>query len=626
MSDIKSINFDQLNEDVFFCENKKNIENLGTVNILIGPNNSGKSRFARTLFKSVKHLEYDFCSIPIEKFFSQIQIINQKIGLFFKNNFSNDSYYLNGNTYDLKSDEMWNFSNFTEYYSISIVKKINELAEIFEKIKKDINRSEKILIGFIQNGSRVEETFQLNQIFPIDIIQALDEFTGMALKLNGALNSYKEVIYIPTLRGLRPLRGTDENVYQKRTVDDYFAIIDNDQVIITGLEFYNNLDEMLRGLREKRIKVSEYENFLSENFFNKKSLNLIPQKGKDFISVMVGEEEEHPIFEFGDGLQSLIVNTYHPFFNDKPTIYFIEEPDVYMHPGMQRKFLDVLTSSSLKHHQFFLTTHSNHLIDISRDFSDVSIFKFKKTYEDKKQRIDITNFKQDDRSLLDDLGIRNSSVLLSNSAIWVEGVSDRYFYRYFFKKYLESRSLAEEIKEDIHYTFVEYNGNNLPHFLFDEDRVKLHSITPNYFFILDGDAKTKGNWADNLNKFKVKHHFLNCKEVECLIPSKAFISFCRDKNILPDIDNFINYEVPFDSKFENKYISLASYLNDIIVKNNIDRRNAYFLGEKNTFTQKSKFSKEIIPYIEDLSGEVNILCEKIFEFVIEKNALEKFKK
>ena len=65
----------------------------------------------------------------------------------------------------------------------------------------------------------------------------------------------------------------------------------------------------------------------------------------------------------------------------------------------------------------------------------------------------------DNVKILDLLGVRNSSVFLSNCVIWTEGVTDRMLLRKLLELFTDFSYL-----EDRHYSFAEYGGSNLENF------------------------------------------------------------------------------------------------------------------------------------------------------------------
>jgi hypothetical protein len=192
---------------------------------------------------------------------------------------------------------------------------------------------------------------------------------------------YKK-LYFPTLRGLRILDDQNTDFYQAKTKSDYFDT--NTPVeVFSGLGMYNGVREHLLGSHEKRAAIARFEFFLGQNFYDKQQVTIIPREDKKILYVKIGKEEERPIHDLGDGVQAIIALTFPLFMWSRsgasaPLVFF-EEPELYMHPGMQRLFLQTLCG--FKGFQFFLTTHSNHLLDITLDIDNVSLFSFSKHLE-----------------------------------------------------------------------------------------------------------------------------------------------------------------------------------------------------------------------------------------------------
>ena len=206
----------------------------------------------------------------------------------------------------------------------------------------------------------------------------------------------KKRCYVPMLRGMRPpthkqycAPKTEEygDLYKQRTVYDYFhgqSDLDGDtprSIIFTGLGLYGDLrSRLLAKTQTIRDSVRKYELFLSKYFFAGKEVILIPveEGNNDVVHIRIGNNDERPIYDLGDGMQSLIICTY-PIVTEteQGALFFLEEPDLCMHPSLQRTFLEVLKIYHRKMgHQFFITTHSNHLLDLLEDNDLVSIFSF----------------------------------------------------------------------------------------------------------------------------------------------------------------------------------------------------------------------------------------------------------
>ncbi|WP_411874285.1 AAA family ATPase [Vulcanococcus limneticus] len=413
-------------------------------------------------------------------------------------------------------------------------------------------------------------------------------FLNYAIK--GKISGFQErkCQYIPMLRGMRPLLpasvqavggGGVKDFYEQRTIHDNFSernaprgFLDGDDTrnsIFSGLALYDDLRRrLLARTQAERKSVRNYEYFLSKKFFPGQSVTLIPveESNNDVVHIKIGNKEERPIYDLGDGMQSLIICTYPIVTETEPgSLFFLEEPDLCMHPSLQRTFLEVLKTYHRKMgHQFFITTHSNHLLDLLEDNELVSIFSFSEIADqtpaptDPSQvdggsnpqqskpkpsfRIRPSNLR--DRQTLLELGVRPSATFLANATIWVEGVSDCAYLRAYMEAFIHylkvqgkdwGERLAqrlEQYKEDRHYAFVEYNGSNLQHFSFENTEfddgqaeaksgreISVPDLCATAIVVADGDVRDKGDRSTWLEE-QLKERFicLPGKEIENLIP------------------------------------------------------------------------------------------------------------
>jgi len=296
---------------------------------------------------------------------------------------------------------------------------------------------------------------------------------------------------------------------------------------------FRSLREKLLGKHDDRRLVRRYEDFLSKQFFSSLGITLIPREGTTDVYMTIGSGEELSISHLGDGMQTLIICLYPVFMEPEPALFFIEEPDTHLHPSMQRALLSALTS--FPQHQFFLTTHSNHALDIAHDYDEVSIFRFTRNdaAQSAREQFRIESTDRANIALLQDLGARPSSVLLANTTIWVEGITDRLYLRMYMKKYLSrlpesspDRRMLERLREDFHYSFVEYQGAGLDHWAFEDstssdNRIAAPSVCATALVIADGDVE---RLEDRVNRLRAelgeRFILLNSKEVENLLPEE----------------------------------------------------------------------------------------------------------
>ncbi|MCJ8270678.1 MAG: ATP-binding protein [Psychrosphaera sp.] len=375
--------------------------NLKKLNFFIGANNSGKSRFVRQVFEALTGM--------LHLNFSELQTYS----------FGQDLEYLM--SYIKNTEASPCLEELTEY--IALINKNtysrserNKIVTIASEIRGrrytiGIYKETKTVSSAINNLERQENRDILEELF---------------------IPTFPNRYYLPILRGLRPIEPKNDS-YKSRTTKDYFEDSKTAN-IVTGFELYELLTRSLLGEPEERARIKEYEEKLSDVFFDGQTLTLIPKYKNDTIAVKIGDEDQHSIYNLGDGLQQVIIVTSHAFLTPEPGLYFIEEPEAHMHPGLLRRLAIFLADETP--HQYIMTTHSNHLFDLADDRDDIVINRVSKKVTDGAPTFEITEVSKD-KSLLLELGVKPSSVYLANCTIWVEGVTDRFYIRAFLKRYLQ---------------------------------------------------------------------------------------------------------------------------------------------------------------------------------------------
>lgn len=477
-------------------------------------------------------------------------------------------------------------------------------------------------------------------------------------------------IYIPVLRGLRPLPSNEEkNVYLKRTITDYFqnkitsdnvtidpgnpnifrqtikTEHDNKTVIIkktiyTGENFLEDIEEF-KQKKDSRDFLSEWQKILNKYFFsNVSEISIEIEKETDVISLKIGNVERS-IYDLGDGLQQIIILTYQAIKNkDKSLLFFIEEPELYLHPGMLRQLIEFYLNET-KHYYFF-TTHSNHLLDMIVESDDVIIKKFIKQDNNNKP-FKICSCGQD-KELLKLLGVRPSSVYLANCTIWVEGITDRLYILKYMEKYLQKLSDSDKKKYEkyskfipnYHYSFVEYSGNNITHWNFDDDEISLFEdkgmsakqVMGTMFVVSDGDIENKKDRLDYLKNSLKENFFVleGYKEIENTLPSKSIKEVARKRfDNMRDKENKKLFNIEKLNKIDDGFFKDSKYgigklLDDKLRKGKGNETLFSDGTEAGTLKRKLDFCHNIIDSLDktsdwDLTDEIKNLCEKIFEHI-----------
>ncbi|MFD2924209.1 AAA family ATPase [Halobacillus naozhouensis] len=603
--------------------------NLSKVNILVGSNNSGKSNFMRRIV-SIEDIMFKPNNINLEKLSNLKREVKEELeSIMTTKGILDYGEVLSKSKQSLVENEFLTTKE--------------DFIRPFEDFLNEINNIQGSLSvtskgGFTSLNTDIinEEIKQLGDKY----IELLEDFSS-EIPQNTPNKFQFSRVYIPTLRGLRGFSKEDfeskeSDIYHERTINDYFSKNNSNFEVFTGLNLYKEIKNLLLGNLRDRELIREFEKFLGEKFFSGENISLIPSIHSDVVNVKIGTENERPIYDLGDGIQSIIIMTFPLFkYKDENLLLFIEEPEMFLHPGMQRTLLETFMSNELAPHQYFLTTHSNHFLDLTLDIDQISIYTFNKELKDdgsneKTPKFNVVNVNNEETSTLEMLGVKDSSVFLSNCTIWVEGITDRYYIRHFLKLYqmhLFQGDISKYYREDQHYSFIEYSGGNITHWSFlDEDdtpkekafkSISFKEITKKIFLITDQDGEGKNERQAKLNEALGDDYFcLSCREIENLITKDILLK------VVADYEGKSPEGLDFKTDF-----SYADYKNAYLgsfIENNLEdkQRKGKYNSSSGTVSDKLNFCKKVVHHtntFEDLSDESKELCQRIYSFIESNN-------
>ncbi|WEA46823.1 AAA family ATPase [Priestia aryabhattai] len=627
-----------INSKLEFDYNLKTIDNLSKVNIFVGSNNSGKSRFLRGIFSLKGNLNFSPPkeTVDIERYYRiMLEFMGSLNGILRNAQFIG----INEITTEYLEKEIENFKR------EPIVKEGENLFKLFHRFMDEINtlneNSSVTQIGGVIGSSRETKNEVIDKFK-----NSFEHYESQISEINSPSSEEYTInfkrVYIPTLRGLRGYEDTiqdNKDIYTERTQNDYFKSPSDSLEIHTGLNLYDEITDMLLGSVQQRYNMVQFQKFLSKSFFEDQQVTITPMRYSDVIKVKIGTEAEKNIFDLGDGIQSLIILTFPLFkFLGENLLLFIEEPELYLHPGMQRKFIEIIMDQKFAHHQFFFTTHSNHFLDMTLDMDRISVYKFKKelgehsgsAIEEVDATFSIDNVSNEDGSVLQELGVKNSAVLLSNCTIWVEGITDRFYIRRFLKVLQESHPNLEQFKEDIHYSFVEYSGGNITHWSFldegeiesDESHASMNAekICSTLFLISDKDDEKKKPRQDKLKAvLGDRYYCLNCKEIENILSPDTI------KGVIATYENgkLEHLKKPKFTQEDYRHKYLGGYIDEELLPEGTRKRPGKYSAKSKTITNKLEFCKRAIKHIdsyEKLSEDAKDLTKEIYNFIKLKNA------
>lgn len=187
-----------------------------------------------------------------------------------------------------------------------------------------------------------------------------------------------------------------------------------------------------------------------------------------------------PLSSFGTGIHQLVIILANAI-TTSDSLVLIEEPEIHLHPQSLRDLIGILQKYS--NNRFILTSHSHTLIN---SLPDVNVFA---TSID--QNVTTGGRAVDDRESLEimaRLGVKPSDLLQANAVLWVEGPSDRNY----IKRWI--RLLAPDLREGKEFSVMFYGGKLLSHICFDrnvdaDELIKMLRINQHAVVVMDSDRQ-----------------------------------------------------------------------------------------------------------------------------------------
>ena len=238
------------------------------------------------------------------------------------------------------------------------------------------------------------------------------------------------------------------------------------------------------------------------------------------------------LHDMGGGIEQLLMAATVLLTTGDESTLFLEEPESHLHAGAQRFLMERLYSGD---RQVFISTHSPTFVNLSRPRS-----LYRVVYSNERTKIDRVKDTQALGYALEDIGARNSDVLLSDAVLFVEGPSDSDVLRVWSEK------LGTNLIEN-NVTVLPMGGGEYAE---GKARVRgeiLEGISERapvpHMFVLDRDERGPTEVEKLQLDLGEKVHFLERRELEnYLLEPRALLDAIRSKHpddevILSKLDN-----------------------------------------------------------------------------------------
>ncbi|WP_455886174.1 ATP-dependent nuclease [Pseudomonas rustica] len=513
------------------------LDNVNKINVLVGPNGTGKSTALRVLALALDILQKQTFEGDLPRHDSWDRFSIARLTFSTGNNKTFSDQYWSKPSPSIEftiecSDEIFFITQITmgstvKFESRATIEKIKSLEEEIHETTKNIND----LNTNIQNphlaGQRQHNQFNLEQT------------ENKLTELTTNLESLSIVtISEPSSEDKEIARSQADELLQNLNFPSAF-VVDSSEAIEKAIP---NLIEKFCRLKsgpraDNRVfqKATDHLQQLLQqtvDFFENNGKRKLTLNGVDYRKASSGTQISLAYF----GLTNLI---------SESDIVIWDEPENGLHPTRRIRILDLIKGDS---RTFFLATHALEFAPVL--WREGRVYRCDAEYiedaEAPKLTLHSITSREQTYQLLEALGVQPARTLFTaNVIVWVEGPTELIFYRHWLNYYMQKN--APDIEEGFHYTIMHYGGGLISYLNItdknDDERTDalydLLSLCRHPVIIVDSDLDSSPTTPSTIDSLKpsAQKIFGQIQKINHHRPNAALFSFTSGReveNYLPD--------------------------------------------------------------------------------------------